>query len=71
MLTGMTWKKWILGLIDATISGAANGITVVFVDPHDFNFNEGVGKLGAVMFVSAVVSLALYIKSHRLPGLED
>jgi hypothetical protein len=64
----MDWKTWIKGLVSAAIGAAANGITVVIVDPTNFNLNEGLGKLGSVMFVSAIVAIGLYLKQSPLPG---
>jgi hypothetical protein len=64
----MDWKTWIKGLVSAAIGAAANGITVVIVDPTNFNLNEGLGKLGSVMFVSAIVAIGMYLKASPLPG---
>jgi len=33
----MTWRTWLRGLIGAAINTAASSITVVIVDPNDFN----------------------------------
>jgi len=64
----MNWKRWIKGIVSALIGGAANGVTVMIVAPESFNFADGFGKLGAVMFASAVVSVAMYLKQSPLPG---
>lgn len=72
MLRGMTWKKWLLGMVDAVIGGALGSITIVIVDPTDFNLFEGGAKrLGIVAAANGLVSLALWWKSHRLPGLDE
>jgi hypothetical protein len=67
----MTWRSWTLGLIDASLNSAASAVAVTVVDPEDFNVGAGLGKLGSVMLVSFVVGGALYIKSHRLPGVDE
>lgn len=61
-------QKWVQGLIGAAINSAGSAITVVIVDPSDFNpFNGGAAKLGMVMLVSAVLGAGLYIKQHPFP----
>jgi len=66
----MRWLKWAKGLLSAAIGGAANGITVTFVDPASFNLQEGIGKLGTVIVISAVVAMAMYLKKAPLPPEE-
>ena len=63
----MDWRKWIKGLVSAVIGGAANSVTVMIVEPASFNFQEGIGKLGTVALVSAIVAAALYLKKSPLP----
>lgn len=67
----MTWRKFGLSLIDSGINSAANSFTVIVVDPIDFNLSEGLGKLLAVAAVSFVFGIFMFLKSHRLPGVED
>lgn len=62
------WRNWLDGLLGAAISSAANGIVVGFVDPTDFNFSTGLHKLEDVIFFSAIVGAALYLKQKPLPG---
>lgn len=71
MSTPMTWRKFGLSLIDAGINSAASGFTVIVVDPSDFNLGAGLPKLGSVMLVSFLFGSFMYIKSHRLPGVEE
>jgi hypothetical protein len=67
-----TLRKWGIGLIGAAISGAANGVTVMIVDPLRFNlFDGGARNLASVVIVSAMVGAALYLKQHTLPIEED
>lgn len=63
----MDWKTWFKGLVSAAIGGAANAVTVIVIDPVQFNFQDGLGKLGAVAIVSAIVAAALYLKKSPLP----
>lgn len=67
----MNWQKWFKGLVSAIIGGAANSITVMIVEPTEFNFEEGLGKLGAVALVSAIVAAAMYLKQSPLPNSDN
>ena len=60
-------STWIKGLISAIIGGAANAVTVMVVDPVNFNLTESAGKLGTVAIVGAVVSAAMYLKQSPIP----
>ena len=64
----MNWTKWIKGLVSAIIGGAANGITVMIVEPTEFNLSEGISKLGIVCLVSAIVAAAMYLKQAPIPS---
>ncbi len=60
------------GLTAAAIAGAANSITVMVVDPVQFNlFQGGATKLCSVAIVSAIVSIAIYLREHPLPAPQD
>lgn len=61
---------WLKGLIAAVIGGAANALTMVIVDPLNFNLNEGVGNLLTVAATSAIVAAAMYLKRSPLPNVE-
>jgi len=61
---------WLKGLIAAVIGGAANALTMVIVDPLNFNLNEGVGNLLTVAATSAIVAAAMYLKQSPLPNVE-
>jgi hypothetical protein len=63
----MDWKAWFKGLVSAAIGGAANAVTVMVIDPIQFNFQDGLGKLGAIAGISALVSIAMYLKKSPLP----
>jgi hypothetical protein len=62
------WMTWAKGLISAVIGGAANSVTTMIVAPNDFNLQDGLGKVGTVAGVSALVSAAMYLKASPLPG---
>lgn len=62
--------KWLKGLASAIIGAAANSITVIIVDPTNFNLAEGLGKVGAVAIVSAIVAAGMYLKQSPLPNGE-
>lgn len=64
------YRIWFHGLIAAAVGAIGNGITNMLVDPNDFNpFGEGSWvKLGTVIFVSSLISVALYLKEHPLPS---
>ena len=61
------WQQWLRGLFSAIIGGAANSVTVMIVEPSTFNFEEGIGKLGTVALVSAIVAAAMFLKQSPLP----
>ena len=62
--------NWFKGLLSAIIGGAANAVTIMIVDPVNFNFQEGKTQLATIAFVSALVSAAMYLKQSPLPGGE-
>lgn len=62
------WKVWIKGLISAGIGGGATAFSTMVVAPETFNFQEGLTKTAAVAGVSAIVSVANYLKQSPLPG---
>ena len=63
----MDWRTWIKGLLSACIGGAANSVTVMIIDPVQFNFSAGLSKLGAVAGISALLSVAMFLKQSPLP----
>jgi hypothetical protein len=62
-----SFKMWVKGLLAAAIGGLSTGVTNIIVDPNDFNFDAGLGKLGKVCLVSALLSAALYLKQSPVP----
>jgi len=63
------YRVWLHGLFASAVSAVGNGITVLIVDPNDFNpFGEGSWiKLGSVVMVGALIAAGSYLKSHPLP----
>jgi len=64
-------RAWLIGLLNAAISGAANAVTVMVIDPQQFNFSEGIYKLGSVAGISAIVAVAMYLQKSPLPYVEE
>ena len=60
-------NAWVKGLLAAAIGGAANTITVVIVDPVNFNLVTGAGKVATVAAVGAIMSAAAYLKKSPIP----
>lgn len=64
----MKWQKWLKGLISAIIGGGANAVTVMAIEPTQFNLSEGIGRLGTVALVSAIIAAGMYLKQSPIPG---
>ena len=64
-------KIWIEGLLAALIGGGANAITVIVVDPLNFNLGEGLPKLLQVVAVGAIVAAAAFLKQSPIPKAEE
>lgn len=63
----MDWETWIKGILSAFIGAAANGVTLMIVDPANFNLQTGGKQLLTVCLVSGLVSVAMYLKQSPLP----
>lgn len=64
----MNFKTWINGLVGAIIGAAANGLTLLIVDPIKFSpATGGWSALGVSTLVSGLVGAALYLKQHPTP----
>lgn len=64
-------RGWARGLIAAAVGSAANAVTTMVVAPATFNLQAGLPKLLEFMAVSAIVSMAAYLKQDPLPGGSD
>lgn len=65
------WRTWLRGLGAAVIGGASNAITLLIVDPTEFNFDGGFGRVWKVAAVSAILSAAFYLKQSPIPPRID
>lgn len=63
-------KHWLLGLVAALVSGAANAVILLVADPLTFNLHEGFSKLITVVTLNALVSVSLYLKQSPIPAEE-
>ena len=64
-------RVWLEGLLAALIGGAANAVTVIVVDPLNFNLGEGLPKLLQVVAVGAIVAAAAFLKQSPIPKAEE
>lgn len=63
----LDYRLWLHGLVGAFIGGSANAVTLVVVDPLKFNLQDGWRNLASAVFVSGIVSAALYLKKSPVP----
>lgn len=63
-------ELWLKGLLAAVISGAANTVAVIIVDPDHFSPTAvgGFKKLGAVALGGAIVGAVMYLKQSPVPN---
>lgn len=64
----MNWKIWLKGLISAAIGGAANAGLVAIIAPEQFNFQEGLSRLGTMAIGGAIIAILSYLKQSPLPN---
>lgn len=64
-------EVWLKGLLAAAISGAANSIAVIVVDPDHFSPAAvgGFKKLGLVAVTGAAVGAVMYLKQSPVPNV--
>lgn len=60
---------WLKGLAAAIIGGASNSITLIIVNPQQFNLQAGLKNIVAVASTSAILSAAMYLKKSPLPDI--
>jgi hypothetical protein len=61
-------RLWGIGLLGAAINSAVGAVTMVIVEPQDFDpFGGGMVKLAKVAIVLAISGAALYLKTHPIP----
>jgi hypothetical protein len=61
-------RVWFGGLIAAIIGGMSNAVLLLNIAPMEFNFNAGLGKLGAAVTWSAILAAAMYLQRSPLPA---
>jgi hypothetical protein len=63
-----SWRLWLRGLAGAALGAVGNAVTLMVTDPATYNvFGDGNGrKLAEFCIGSALVSAALYIKTHPI-----
>lgn len=57
------WRRWLAGGISVFIGGAANMVTVIVIDPINFNLGAQWRKTLAASFVGGILALANYLKT--------
>lgn len=61
-------KPWLHGLGAAIISGAANAVTAMYIEPNVFNMSgDGLVALLKLAGAGAIISTFLYLKQSPLP----
>lgn len=58
---------WLHGLAAALIGGAVNSLSVILVDPVEFNFSTGLGKVASLAGAGALIGVIAYLKKSPLP----
>jgi hypothetical protein len=66
-LDAMMEGRWLKGLVAAFIGGASNVVTMMIVDPANFNLSDW-KKTGTAALVGGVLSVAMYLKSSPIPA---
>lgn len=67
----MKIKLWLHGLFAAFIFGAATVVSLVVLDPKNFDLETGWKKLLTVCLCSGIVSVAAYLMKSPLPAITD
>jgi len=64
------WKPWVKGMASAAIGAFATGVSLVIIDPLDYNLLDPVAakRLLMVCIVNAVIAVAMYLKQSPLPN---
>lgn len=66
----MNWRTWFMGMVSASISGAATSIAVIMTDHNRFNFDNWAGAKATltVAAFAAFISLLKYLAQYQIPG---
>ena len=60
-------KKWLCGVLSAAIGAAANTVSLMIIDPANFNIYGGLNQVFTVAGVSAILAVSMYLKQSPLP----
>lgn len=64
------WKNWGRGLVGAAINSSVTGLSLLALDPNDFNFDAtGIAKLAKIAIVTGVAGALLWMKQHPNPWI--
>jgi hypothetical protein len=64
-------RTWLHGLLGAFVQSGATAVSVMVIDPQNFNLNEGLANIGKLVLVSGIIGAALYLKSSPVPPIES
>lgn len=62
----LTIRRWLHGLVSATVNGVASGVVLIIADPTVFNIYEGRAKLVSTSIVFGLFGLANYLRQSPL-----
>lgn len=63
-----TWKQWLHAIVAAFIGGAAGVLSVMIVDPTNFNFSTpGLIKTAKIAFIAGLIPVLAYLKKYPTP----
>ncbi len=64
-----TLRQWVHAIAAAFIGGASGSLSVIIVDPTNFNFTTpGLIKLAKVAFVAGLIPVLAYLKRFPTPS---
>lgn len=64
-----TFRQWVHAITAAFIGGASGALSVLIVDPTNFNFTgPGLTRLAKVAFVAGLIPVLAYLKRFPTPS---
>jgi len=63
-------RKWLEGLLQSFFSGIGSVVSVMVVDPADFNF-ESLDKVALVGLIAGAIHMVQFLSRTPLPEIED
>lgn len=67
----LNFRLWLQGLIAAAVTGGAHSITNYLVDPSLIDSHAGLIKLGKLVGLSTILSVAAYLYKSPIPSQES